>query len=73
MKRKFLDTDHPMFRPLWVRVLIVGLCVGWAVLEFVTGSAFWGVLFLALGGYSAWGFFVDFPPPQDKSKDSDAG
>jgi hypothetical protein len=63
--KKFLDTGHPMFRPLWVRVLIVALCTGWAVLEFATGSPFWGVLFLGLGTYAAWGFFVTFDPDRD--------
>ena len=62
--KKFLDTDHPMFRPLWVRILIVAICVGWGIVEFVlgAGSPFWGILFLALGGYAAWDFFVDFGP-----------
>lgn len=57
MSRKFLDTDHAMFRPLWVRVLIVALCLGWATFEFTGGSPFWGVLFGALGVYAAWAFF----------------
>jgi fatty acid desaturase len=60
--RKFLDTDHPMFRPLWVRVLIVAVACGWGLLEFATGAPFWGVIFLALGGYAAWGFFFAFDP-----------
>jgi len=62
--KKFLDTSHPMFRPLWVRILIVALCVGWGLGEFLlgAGSPFWGVLFLALGAYAAWAFFVDFRP-----------
>ncbi len=55
---KFLDTDHPMFRPLWVRVLVVALAVGWAIFEFTTGSLAWGALFLALGGYAAYAFFM---------------
>ena len=55
---KFLDTEHPMLRPLWVRLLLIAICLGWAVLEFVTGSPGWGMLFLALGGYAAWGFFI---------------
>lgn len=54
---KFLDTDHPMFRPLWVRILIVALAVAWAGVEFTTGSNAWGGVFLALGGYAAWAFF----------------
>jgi hypothetical protein len=57
--KKFLDTDHPWLRPLWVRVLVVLLASGWAVLEFATGSPFWGMLFLGLGAYAAWSFFLD--------------
>jgi len=60
--KKFLDTDHPMLRPLWVRLLIVSVCLGWAVLEFVTGSPMWGTIFGGLGVYAAYGFFVDFHP-----------
>ena len=57
--KKFLDTDHPMFRPLWVRVLIVAFAGGWAVLEFVRGAPGWGMIFAAFAGYGAWAFFVD--------------
>lgn len=56
--KKFLDPDHPMFRPLWVRVLIVALCLGWGGLEFATGSPGWGMLFLGLGGYAGWTFLA---------------
>jgi hypothetical protein len=59
---KFLDTGHPMFRPLWVRVLIVAFAAGWGIFELATGSPFWAVIFLALAAYAAWGFFVDFHP-----------
>jgi hypothetical protein len=63
---KFIDTDHPMLRPLWVRLLLVALCLGWAAYEFGllgflglrTGSPAWGVAFLALGLYAAWVFFL---------------
>ena len=69
MRRKFLDTSHPMFRPLWVRLLIVALCLGWAVFEFVGGSPMWGMIFGALGLYSAYGFFIVFDrgPPDGGS------
>ena len=58
--KKFLDTDHPAFRPLWVRVAIVAVAAAWGLFEFATGSPFWGVLFLGVAAYAAWGFFVDF-------------
>lgn len=56
----FLQLEHPIYRPLWVRVAIVAACLGWALFEFTSGSPFWGVLFGALGLYSAWGFFIVF-------------
>jgi hypothetical protein len=55
--KRFLDTDHPMFRPLWVRILVVGFAGGWAVFEFVAGSPGWGLVFAALAGYAAWRFY----------------
>ena len=60
--KKFLDTDHPMFRPLWVRVLIVAVCLAWALVEYRTGSELWAMLFLGLGVYAAYNFFIGFQP-----------
>jgi hypothetical protein len=64
--RKLLDTDHPFFRPLWIRIGLVAVCFGWAVLEFATANPFWGVIFLGFGGYAAYGFFFDFNPRSGK-------
>ena len=61
MKRLF-DLDHPFFRPLWLRVLIVAACLGWAAVELVGGSPGWAILFGAVGAYAAYGFFVDHNP-----------
>lgn len=60
--KKFLDTDHPFFRPLWIRIGIVAATGLWALFEFATGSPFWGILFAGISAYSAWGFFFDFHP-----------
>ena len=59
------DLDHPFFRPLWIRALVVAVCLGWALFEFATGSPFWGVLFGAAGLYAAYRFFVTFDPRDD--------
>lgn len=59
---KLLDTDHPFFRPLWIRIAIVAVAAGWAGLEFWAGSFGWGALVLAFAALGAWGFFVDFDP-----------
>ena len=57
--KKFLDTEHPMFRPLWVRVLIVVFAGGWAVVEFLRGAPVWGLIFAAFAAYGAWAFFFE--------------
>ena len=59
---KLLDTDHPFFRPLWIRIAVVAVAAAWAAFEFWTGSPWWGGLFLVFAALSAWGFFVDFDP-----------
>ena len=63
------DFSHPMFKPVWVRALIVILCFGWASFEYSRGAQIWGLLFAAFGGVSVWGLFIDYPP---KPKGSDA-
>ena len=60
--RKFLDTDHPWFRPLWVRVALTLIPAAWGVLEFATGAPFWGTIFLGLAADAVYGFFFDFDP-----------
>ncbi len=57
---KFFDADHPVYRPLWVRLLLTAICLGWATFELSTGALVWGVLFLAMGGWCIWRFFVTF-------------
>ena len=54
--------DHPFFRPLWIRVVTVAVAVGWALVEFASGAAFWGTLFLALGLFAAWRLLLRFEP-----------
>lgn len=56
------DLDHPFFRPLWIRIAVVALSLGWAVFELADGSPFWAMLFGALGVYAAYRFFVTFNP-----------
>lgn len=61
---KLLDTNHPFFKPLWIRLLVVAVAAGWSFFEFATGSPFWGVVFLGFAGISVWGFFFDFNPDE---------
>ena len=53
-RRPFLDPDHPMFARTWVRWLVSVPPMAWGVAEFFIGDPFWGMLFLAAGGYAFW-------------------
>lgn len=65
---RFLDVQLPFFIPLWRRVAVVALALGWATVELTAGSPFWAALFGAAGLYCAHQFFIAFDP-----KDPDAG
>ncbi len=63
MARRFFDVQHPMFRPLWLRVVIVAVALGWALFELlVAQSPFWAILFGAAGAFLAYEFFIAFDP-----------
>lgn len=70
---KFLDVQHPFFIPLWRRIAVVAICLGWAGFELVAGSVFWALLFGALGLYCAHQFFIAFDPQQPAEKDRTDG
>ena len=60
--RKLLDTDHPFFIPVWRRVAVTAACAGWSLVEWSSGSPFWGTLTLGLAAYCVWAFFIAFAP-----------
>lgn len=59
---RFFDVQTPMFKPLWLRLLIVVLACGWAVFELLGGNVLWAILFGAAGAYLGYQFFVVFDP-----------
>ena len=63
-----LDAQHPFFRPLWRRVVVVVLCLGWGLFELFNGSSLWAMLFIGAGVYSGWQFFVASPPEPEVDK-----
>ncbi|WP_274426915.1 hypothetical protein [Chelativorans sp. YIM 93263] len=66
---KLFDLYHPFFRPLWRRVAVIVVCLGWGIFEFSMDEPFWGALFSGLGVYCAWVFLFDYKP--DTGTDSD--
>jgi hypothetical protein len=63
------ESEHPFFRPLWRRVAVVAVCVAWAVLEFATGTPFWGVIALGFTAYGVWQFFILYKPVEEDKAD----
>lgn len=59
---KLIDVQHSFFRPLWRRVAVVVICLGWAMYELATGSPFFAILFGAVGLYCVHQFFIAFAP-----------
>jgi hypothetical protein len=57
-------SDHPWLRPLWARVLIVVLCLGWASVEFYSQESFWGMIFGGLGLYALWVYIIQYRPAE---------
>ena len=71
MKRLF-DVQLPFFIPLWRRIVLVVLCLGWALVEWRGDNQLWAVLFGTLGVYCAHQFFFAFDPkgaPTDPDTD----
>lgn len=76
---QLIDPSHPMYKPLWVRILIVAVCFGWAAVETLGSQPFWAMLSGALGAYSAWMLLLNFKPQppatnvEAPQQDDDAG
>lgn len=64
------NLDDPFFKPLWLRVLLCMVALGWGLVEATTGSPGFAIIFLCLGAYAAYRFFVKFfPDDADIKKD----
>jgi hypothetical protein len=59
---KIIDAGHPFYRPLWRRIAIVAVCIGWGLVEFWFDAVIWGTLFTAVGVYCAWTLLWAYDP-----------
>ena len=55
---KFFDLAVPFFLPMWRRVAAAVVPVIWAFFEIANGEAFWGIIFLGLGGMATYKFIT---------------
>lgn len=62
---KFLDAQHPFFKPLWRRVLTVVAPAAWALVEFANGQTGWAIVFFAAAAYSGYELFLAPKPAPD--------
>ncbi|TXI11240.1 MAG: hypothetical protein E6Q76_02750 [Rhizobium sp.] len=67
---QLIDPSHPLYKPLWVRILIVAVCFGWAAVETLGSQPFWAMLSGALGAYSAWMLLLNFKPQPPEATNS---
>jgi hypothetical protein len=59
---QLIDPNHPFYRPLWIRIAIVAVCLGWAIVEASTREPFWAIIVGALGIYAAYKLLLTFSP-----------
>ncbi len=65
--KRVSDIGHPFYRPLWRRVVLVGVTGLWASYEnFVVKDPMWMVLTAGVFVYAAWVFLIKWTDPEDK-------
>lgn len=67
------DFNDPFFKPLWLRMAVVGVPATWGVFEILYRSPGWGLLFLAFAAMGFHGLFLKFNPRDRATKESKAG
>jgi hypothetical protein len=68
-----IDPSDPFFAPLWRRIAIVGLCLGWSLVEVLSGSPGWALIFGAAGAYAAFKLLGPGYRSADANKEKDDG
>lgn len=68
---RMLEVRTEAFRPLWRRVAVTAVCIGWASVEAISGAWVWAAIFGAAGAWLVWAFFFTFedgPAGQEKDE-----
>jgi len=67
---KWFDLQTDFYKPLWLRVAIVVVCFGWAIIEFFKGGGLWAAFFAFLGAVAFQQFFLDGWPASETNTNS---
>lgn len=62
---KFLDPQHPFFKPLWRRILTVVAPAAWALVELWNGEGGWAIVFFGAAAYAGYELFLAPKPAAD--------
>lgn len=60
--------NYKILRPLWVRLLIVIFCFGWAFFEFCGNETMWAIIFVLMGIYGFWSLIWTYNDNGDNPK-----
>lgn len=63
------DADHPWFRPMWRRVLMVAIPATIAAVDIYYGNFGWALMFGGLGAYAVYIFFIAWNKDRPKAPD----
>ncbi|MCB1381300.1 MAG: DUF3329 domain-containing protein [Alphaproteobacteria bacterium] len=56
------EQQHPFYKPLWRRVAIVVVILGWLIFEAsMSGASVWTMLAVGMLVYAVYTFFITFP------------
>ncbi|MEH6719091.1 MAG: DUF3329 domain-containing protein [Aurantimonas endophytica] len=66
------EAQHPFYRPLWVRIAITAVVIGWSALEWANGETIWGALTAGIAGWAIWMFFITYDPDAPRAAEGDA-
>jgi hypothetical protein len=64
---KIIDRDHPFYKPLWRRIVLICVLAGWSAFEiFFTKEPMWMAVAVGLLVISAWQFLITWPKPDQR-------
>ena len=52
--------EHPWFAPLYRRIAVIAVCLGWLGLEAYGGEQFWFYAAVGITGYAVWALLISY-------------